>query len=67
MGLRTATSDVLAQLMRGETVAPENYCFRTAVRFRTSAADLAYLNNLLAIAVGERLRDSARLTVHVVL
>ena len=67
MGLRTATSDVLAQLMRRVTVASYKNYFRTAVRSRTSAADLAHLKIFLAIAVGERLRDSARLTVHVVL
>lgn len=54
-GLRAGPPDVLARLGRGEAVAPEAYYFRTALRFETGAADLAWLNRIVAVGVGQRL------------
>jgi hypothetical protein len=55
-GLRHGPPAVMQRLGRGEPVDPREYYFRTAVRFRTGAAhpELARLNGLMAIALGER-------------
>jgi hypothetical protein len=60
-GIRTAEPAVLARLGRGESVRPEDYYFRTSLRFRTSAAPLRRLNGIIGIALGERLPDAVRL------
>lgn len=66
-GLRTAPAAVAARLAGGEPVAPDEYYFRTFIRFFTSAADLAWLNDRLALSTGERERDTVRIHVHEVL
>jgi hypothetical protein len=53
-GLRYGPADVIAALGRGEIVDASRYYFRTAPRFETSAPQYAFLNRLLAIAVGDR-------------
>lgn len=53
-GLRHGPQDVIAALGRGETVDPSRYYFRTAPRFETSAPQYAFLNRLVAIALGDR-------------
>jgi hypothetical protein len=53
-GLRHGPPDVIAALGRGETVDPSTYYFRTAPRFETSAPKYAFLNRLVAIALGDR-------------
>ncbi len=54
LGLRHGPADVIAALGRGENVDPSRYYFRAAPRFETSAPRYAFLNRLLAIAVGDR-------------
>src|SRR3954454_3916071 len=54
LGLRHGPAEVIAALARGETVDPSTYYFRTAPRFETSAPRYAFLNRLVAIAVGDR-------------
>ncbi len=66
-GLRTATDAVAARIARGDTVAAEEYYFRTHVRFSTSSPRLAWLNDLIAVSTGERERDIVRIHVHEVL
>ena len=55
-GYRHGPPEVIARLVRGEAVDPREYYFRTAVRFRTASAhpELARLNGVLAVALGER-------------
>lgn len=53
-GIRTAKPPVLARLNAGEAVDPAEYYFRTAVRFETGAAPLAWLNRILAVGIGQR-------------
>lgn len=53
-GVRTAGPDVLARLNGGEAVDPSEYYFRTAIRFETGAAPLAWLNRILAVGIGQR-------------
>jgi hypothetical protein len=65
-GLRAGRPEVLARLAAGESVPAGEYYFRTAMRFFTDSPDLAPLNRLLAIAVGERLPTGVRLSVYAV-
>ena len=45
---------VMDRQLRGETVDPSEYYFRTAPIFETSAAKYARLNRVLAIGIGRR-------------
>lgn len=62
-GVRHGPPAVLEALARGEPVDPASYYFRTAVRLRTAAPGLSHLNDLLAVATGERAADRVRLRV----
>jgi hypothetical protein len=53
-GLRHGPPEVMARLAGGEAVAPNEYFFRTLVRFTTGAPAWAHLNKVMAIAVGQR-------------
>ncbi len=53
-GVRTGGPEALARLNRGEAVPPEEYYFRTAVRFETGAAELDWMNRVIAVGVGQR-------------
>ncbi len=66
-GLRSGTPEVLAKLATGAILPGSEYYFRTAVRFYTSSEKLAHLNDLMAIAVGERLPTHVRLSLYRVL
>ncbi len=63
-GLRAGPPEVLARLAAGEVVDPALYYFRTAMRFRSAAPELAWLGRILGVASGERLSGAVRLTVH---
>jgi hypothetical protein len=62
-GVRHAPAEVLGRLARGEAVEPHEYYFRTQMRFRSAAPQLARFNRLLAVSVGERLPKLVRLRV----
>lgn len=66
-GVRQGPPEVLARLAKGEAVDPSEYYFRTSIRLRTGAGELAYLNGRLAVAYGERLADRVRLQIFEVL
>jgi hypothetical protein len=66
-GLRTGPAEVLARIGRGEAVDPGAYYFRTAVRFETGDADLAWLNRVLAVGVGQRLPSGPVYDIYAVL
>jgi hypothetical protein len=66
-GVRAGTPDVLKRLAARETIDPAEYYFRTAMRFKTGASDLTFLNHRLYLARGERLPDRVRLEVFEVL
>ena len=53
-GVRTGPPEALVRLNRGEAVPPEDYYFRTAVRFETGAAELDWMNKVIAVGVGQR-------------
>ena len=52
--MRHGPAAVMERLARGEAVAPDEYFFRTLVRFTTGAAAWLHLNKVMAIAVGKR-------------
>ena len=49
-GVRTAHPDILDALLRGEPVPPEDYYFRTAIRFETGSPRLKHLEHALYVA-----------------
>ncbi len=53
-GLRHGPAEVMQRLARGEAVRPDEYYFRTVVRFTTGAPAWLHLNKAIAIAVGRR-------------
>lgn len=53
-GVRHGPAPVMARLARGEPVAPDEYYFRTVMRFTTGAPAWLHLNKVLALAVGQR-------------
>ena len=53
-GVRAGPPEVLARLGRGEAVDPSDYYFRIAVRFETGDPELAWLNRVIAVGVGQR-------------
>ena len=66
-GLRKAAPEVAARLARGDDVDPDEYYFRTHVRFTTAAPPLSWLNDLLAVSTGRRDQSVVRIDVHKVL
>lgn len=66
-GVRHGPPEVNARLSRGEPVDPNEYYLRTAVFFETGAPRYAWINNIVAIGVGERLPNGAAYTIYEVL
>ncbi len=55
------------RLRRGAAVDPDEYYFRTHVRFTTAAGRLVWLNDLLAVSTGRRDQSIVTIDVHEVL
>jgi hypothetical protein len=53
-GIRHGSPAALAKLAAGETLDPSEIYFRTLIRFETGAADLAWMNRIIAVGVGQR-------------
>ncbi len=66
-GVRHASAEVSARLARGEGVAPTEYYLRTAPFFETAAPELAWLNTIVSVGVGERRPNGAAYEVFEVL
>ncbi|MFD7710225.1 DUF3237 domain-containing protein [Streptomyces sp. NPDC059785] len=62
-GIRSGSPEDIAALVRGEEVAPERIYFRSFPRLTTAAPALAWLNERLFVATGERRPDSVELDV----
>ena len=60
-GLRHGPAEVMRRLARGEPVRPDEYFFRTVVRFTTGAAVWLHLNKVIVVAVGRR--EAARVVL----
>lgn len=58
-GVRHGPAEVTAKLARGERVDRSEYYLRTVPLFETAAPRYAWLNNIVAVGVGERLPDGA--------
>jgi hypothetical protein len=65
-GMRHAPDGVLARIAAGEAVPPDQYYFRTCVRFHTGAERLSHLNRLLALTFGRRSKSGVELDVFAV-
>jgi hypothetical protein len=65
-GYRHGPAEVMARLGRGEAVSPDDYYFRTTLRFQTSAPKWQKLNSVLAIGKAMRQPDAAVLEVFLV-
>jgi len=66
-GLRSGDPEILARLAKGETVDPDDYYFRTAIRFYTTAPALDRLNRIMGVARGERGDDGVRIIIYEVM
>lgn len=53
-GLFVASETVATRLRNGESVAPEDYYFRTSILFEAGSAKLDHLNHVLHVGVGQR-------------
>ena len=53
-GMRHGPADIMAKVNAGEPVDPSSYYFRVTPTFETAAPQYAWLNQLLAVGVGER-------------
>lgn len=66
-GYRHGPAEVMERLARDETVDPALYYFRTFMRFETSDPEAAWLNRILAIGKGARMKGAVRIEVFEVL
>lgn len=62
-GIRRASPGVLERIAAGEIVDPSEYYFRTHIRLSTADPSLAWMNEVLAVATGERRSASVRIAV----
>jgi len=53
-GVRSGPSEVLERVAHGEAVDPASYYYRVAGFFETASPELAWLNTVVALAVGSR-------------
>jgi hypothetical protein len=56
-GRRQGSPEVIARVEKGEAVDPADYYFRIAPFFETAAAPYAWVNNVVAIGIGDRRAD----------
>ena len=63
-GVRSGPPEVLAALLSGEAVSPEEYYFRTTIRVETSSVTLAHLEHTLFVASCIREASVVRYTAY---
>ena len=56
-GLRHGPREVLDRIARGEKVSPLEYYLRASPFFETASDRYGFLNDIIAVAVGHRLRE----------
>ena len=66
-GYRHGPAEVMDRLARDETVDPALYYFRTFMRFETSHPSAAWLNRILTVGKGARMKGAVRIEVFEVL
>lgn len=62
-GIRHGAPEIMRKVAAGEDVPPEEYYFRIAPRFETASKSLDWLNRVVAVGIGQRLRDGVRYSV----
>jgi hypothetical protein len=63
-GLRHGPPEVIRRLTAGKEVDASEYYFRTTPVFETAAAEYAWLNGIVCVAVGERRADAVIITAY---
>jgi hypothetical protein len=66
-GVRHSSGEVAARIAAGESVSASDYYLRTAPFFEAAAPNYAWLNNIVAIGVGERTASGATYKVFEIL
>jgi len=66
-GIRTGTPAVLARIASGEYVDPTEYYFRIIPFFETGSQKYAWLNSIVCVGFGDRVKAGPRYTIHEVL
>jgi hypothetical protein len=66
-GVRYASREINARIARGEPVSPSAYYLRTAPFFETSCPEFAWLNQIVAVGIGERRPDGVTYEVFEIL
>jgi len=66
-GLRATTPEVFARIMSGAEVAPSEYYFREALFFEAPEGQYDWLNRIIAIAKGGRLKSYVLIDAYEVL
>jgi hypothetical protein len=65
-GIRHASTEDMARLLRGEPVPPDRVYFRTAPVFETASPAHAWLHRALFVGFGERRPESVQLRIYAV-
>ena len=66
-GIRTGPPEVLARIASGEHVDPAEYYFRIVPFFETGSERYEWLNRIVCVGFGDRVKAGPRYTVHEVL
>jgi hypothetical protein len=66
-GIRTGTPEVLARIASGEYVDPAEYYFRIVPFFETGSKKYEWLNSIVCIGFGDRVKAGPRYTIHEIL
>lgn len=66
-GLRYGSEEVMDRIAKGETVDPSEYYLRNTPYFETSAPQYDWLNRIVSVGVGRRMRDHAAYDVFQIL
>jgi hypothetical protein len=66
-GIRYSSPEIAERMANGEQVDPGEYYFRTAPVFETGADKYAWMNNIICVAVGERVPAQVRYRIFEIL
>ena len=66
-GIRANPPSVVSRLANGEIVSPDEYYLRIIPIFETSSKKYAWLNNIVAVGIGDRQEHGPTYSIHEVL
>ncbi len=66
-GIRANPPAVVARLGKGEAVSPDEYYLRVVPIFETSSEKYSWLNNIVAVGIGDRQEHGPVYSIHEVL